>query len=455
VRVGYAKLGQRIALGAGDDWSSIGSDRDEPTVLRQLAQRNPHHEFVLVGMNTGPPLADLGFPSNIVNPWEEGLRGEVRDGLAVVRRQHMNGAKGLTPTGRNEVIRLYDNLTAHLFKGLDALVIWAGTHGTSNSPMPGIVKSTRGRWTYPQDQYVTYGAYLLRGISVWREPDPLGREEIWLCPDARNILKHHDAKWPRRHPVLGQFNLRYRSVCCRYGDEREPEACGFPDARWHSGRDYWVATDTYVGSTLEICGVHPGSFEGGYAWHDRCRFGMFVNEAGTNVPDYLSRKVALRDWVLPLGYDWLHGNWTTRSLTELGVSIEPAPTADYYPILCSARSTFTTPSSGSGWATAKPWEAFGVRTVCFFHPEYDTQGHIIPTLAQVEAGTVEDVELAHLARWLRVSTPEQLRERVDWVNRDEGVWSWLTQAQYNLFRRTYDARPYLRKIEERISGKAS
>jgi hypothetical protein len=447
LRVGYAKLGQRVRLDAARDWSSIGSDRDEPTVLAELARRNPDWELVLVGMNTGENPTELGFPPNVTNPWSNGLRDEVKIRLAAIRKQHVNGT-GLTIEGRYAVISMYDELTAPLFHELDACVVWAGTHGTSNSPMPGITPKTRGRYTFPQDQYVTYGSYLLRGLSVWREPDPLKREEIWLVPDVRNVLKFHDEKWPRRREILGQFGLEYRSICCRYGDPREPDECGF-EAEWHSERNYWTATDRYVGSGLEICGVHPDTDdEGGRPFADRRRFGLFINEADPRAK--LSRRVALRDWVLPLGPDFVHGNWTAESQRTLGMTIEPAPSRDYYALLGSVRSTFTTPSSGSGWATAKPWEAFAVNAVCFIHPNYDTQGHIIPTLDQVQNGEVADENLCHLARWLRVETPEQLAQRVRAVDESEETWRWLSALQFNIYQEAQRDPRYLRTIEERV-----
>ncbi len=123
------------------------------------------------------------------------------------------------------------------------------------------------------------------------------------------------------------------------------------------------------------------------------------------------------------------------------------------------RSTFTTPSSGSGWATTKPWQAFAVGTVCFFHPEYDTQGHIIPTLKQLDDAERNqspdavhgwDVNTAQLARWLRVRDAGDLAKRVRHLNEDHDAWWWLVVQQ----RRLYDAACanllHVKMIEERL-----
>src|SRR5690606_24452107 len=128
--------------------------------------------------------------------------------------------------------------------------------------------------------------------------------------------------------------------------------------------------------------------------------------------DTKSRFTAMRDWVLPLEPDWVHGTWSKESQEKLGRTIEPAPWEAYYPQLHSVRCTFTTPSSGSGWATTKPWEAFAAGTVCFFHPVYDDQYNILAEAPD------------YLYAWLRVSTPEELKVRVDHLNSRAGGSDW-------------------------------
>jgi hypothetical protein len=119
------------------------------------------------------------------------------------------------------------------------------------------------------------------------------------------------------------------------------------------------------------------------------------------------------------------------------------------------RSTFTTPSSGSGWATTKPWQAFAHGTVCFFHPEYDTQGHIIPTLAQANddvycADHGVDEGLRHLARWLRVRDSAELYKRVHELDANHDAWWWLVQKQRRLYDRACDKLMHVKMIERRL-----
>ena len=119
-----------------------------------------------------------------------------------------------------------------------------------------------------------------------------------------------------------------------------------------------------------------------------------------------------------------------------------APWEEYFPKLHSVRTTLTTPSSGSGWATAKPWEAFAAGTVCFFHPAYDTQNHIL--------GDAD----AWLQDWLRVPTATELWKRVERLNSPDGYYEWrkIVQLQREHFDRALQDLTYMKMIEERIYG---
>src|SRR5690606_20680397 len=114
-------------------------------------------------------------------------------------------------------------LFAPIYDKLDGVVMWVGQHGTSNARIP---KVKEAELTKPQDSFVYYAGYHIAGINRWREPDPLGRREVWLCADARNFLKARDLKNPPGH-ILGQFDFTKKEKHWRYGDPRTPEEVGF------------------------------------------------------------------------------------------------------------------------------------------------------------------------------------------------------------------------------------
>jgi hypothetical protein len=435
-RVGYAKLGRNMPLDP-KNWGVVGGDDEPPLLLKTLALTYPDVEWVLVGRNSGEKPEDVGLPSNVTNPWTN-LREVVSSKLRAAR-------------DTNEKIAVYDEYTLDLFRSVDGLVIWTGQHGTSNSPIPTVGAGWESV-TKPQEAFINYASYVIRGINAFRQVDPVHREEVWVCPDPRNYVKCRDLKWPPRHPVLGQFVFDRTDKHERYSDTRTPEECGFADVveRVDDGH-VWLARHRYIYSQLEICGILPEHVNAEFSdnFHERARFGLFINEARAYVKN--NRRDAFVDYVLPLNPDFVHGKWGKESqemITALGgPTIEPAPADVYYDKLRSVKCTLTTPSSGSGWATTKPWQAFATGTVCFFHPEYDTQGHIIPTLDQLEAS--EPME-RNLAAWLRVENPEQLHKRVETIASSYETWLWLVRAQRVLYDKACQERRIIKLIAERL-----
>lgn len=456
MKIGYCKLGRAMPL-ARERWGVVGGDDEPPLLLKTLAERHPEHEFVIVGRNSGERPTDVGLPPNVTNPWTDLTR--------VVKRELAGRDQPQRIVGDDlaHVLAVFDHLVVPLFAECDALVVWAGQHGTSNSPMPKIGAGYDDLpWTQPQKSFTLYVSYVVRGINAFRERDPLRYEEIWLVPDPRNYPKARDIKWPQRRPILAQYDFTKREKFERYRDWRTPTECGFDDvATVDETGHVWIGRQTYVYSGLELCGVLPEHVDARFDpdWSGRKHLGLFINEARAYVAQ--NRLDALVDYVLPLAPSWIHGKWSVESkrvIGEWGYDVEPAPAEVYYDKLRSVRATFTTPSSGSGWATTKPWQAFATGTVCFFHPGYDTQGHIIPTLDQVERDDVREPtgfvmsrdELAHLARWLRVCDPGDLAKKVRAVNESEETWRWLVERQ----RALYDARcaelRHVRIIEKRL-----
>jgi len=438
MRIGYAKIGRSIPL-RRERWGFVGGDDEPMLVLQTLARRHPEHEFVIVGKCSDdvPTEAD-GYPPNVTNAWND-VRDEIRATSA-------GCPSPLSMDNKVRITQRYREITGEMFQGLDQMILWTGQHGTSNNPIP-KVGSGWDDITSPQDAFVYYGSYLVSGINMWRAANPIDREEVWLCPDARNYIKARDLKWPLRHPVLGQFEYTRSEKNERWGDTRSPEECGF-NAKWE-GDHVWVAKQHYAYSRLEICGITPEHMNTEFGpWEGRRRFGLFINEARGYVKH--NRLDAMRDWVLPLEPDFVHGQWPKASQEKLGRTVTPAPFDQYYDLLRSVACSFTTPTSGTGWATTKPWQSFATGTVIFFHPQYDTQGNVIPTLKQIQEGKVDhDPDLKQLATWLRPSTPEELRVRVDAVSSSRETWEWLAGQQRAMYDRACTEMNYLHMIERR------
>lgn len=427
-RIGYGKLGRVIEIDP-KKWGENGGDNEPPYLLEQLATRNPDVEFVVVGKNSGwaPHMP------NITNMWQEW-------------KQEPRLKSSATMQERTDRL---DRITGPTFDTLDGMVFWLGQHGTSNSPIPMVDDRTKN--TNPQVSFVEYVSFIARGINRWRAVNPLKREEVWLLPDARNYLKSRDLAWPRRHPVLCQFDWTRDEWNERYGDTRTPQEHGFNmlHARSDSTGERWRATDTYVGSGLELVGI-PRSFgaEEPAGWEDRDHdFGILINEARNyGMRPELTRLHAMQYYVRPLGPAWVHGTWSASSLGKLNQDIQPIPYGQIFNLMQTTKCTFTTPSSGSGWATAKPWESFATGIICFFHPLYDTQDHIL-----YPHGASPSDEMRALHKWLRVKDPADLARKVKAVTTSRSTYEWLARVQYEHFKRELERQRCVTTIEMRLS----
>lgn len=444
-RIGYAKLGRSMPLSL-DRCGSNGGDVEMVPTLKVLAERHPEVDFYLVGRNTGERPQDVGLPANVVNPWVT-WRPRLRELINEAGLNHPN----LSIEEHVQLLQFMRSLTGDTFDSLDGIVMWVGQHGTSNTPLPSIQKP--GTLTKPYDWATLYGSYLLQGINAWRDVDPLKREEVLLNADPRNVVKYRDSKWPWRHPVLSQYDVTNRVKHERYGDGQRmfseflhPSGGELSDwLGYVNDGTIWTSRTRSVYSRLEISGLLPGTpFADTIKYSDNYDrphdFGIIFNETKPDVALDRSRKFILKNWVLPLRPGFIAGKWSDKTLKQLNLDtpIYPVDVKDYFQLLTTTRCTLTTPSSGSGWATAKPWECFAAGVVCFFHPAYDDQNHI---LADAPAA---------LERWLRVKTAADLRDRVEYMRENPGYWTEIVWLQKLHFDNAVKEPRYLTEIEMRL-----
>lgn len=397
MNIGYAKLGRSFDLDPARA-SVAGGDIDVIRLLQRMARDRPDDTFYVWGRNAGGDMRALGYPKNVINLWEN---PKLRD----------------IPIGKIEdMTEPFLEAVGPTVLGLDHHIIWAGQHGSTNTR--GIPPIKGGESTNPQVSALKYSAYILQTLNKWRDQDPHKREEIWLCPDPRNYLKCRDIKWPLFNPVLAQFSQVRNMKHERYGDTKTPAEYAFdtiaevdPDSRtrWLSSADY-----TYAGVELTALRA-PVKDATPWAVLDRQPFGIISNENRAYVKD--NRRVLLKDWVLQrYPQTEVYGIWSDEAKLDLGISPEPIPVSSVYKTFARWKCTFTMPASGSGWATAKAWEAFRSGTICFFHPGYDTQDNIL--------GPQSDLS------YLRVKSPEELWKKVEEVNTHDLLYQTLAKRQY-------------------------
>lgn len=434
-RIGYGKLGRVIDMEPAN-WGECGGDNEPPALLMTLAKRHPDVDWIMLARNKGwtPPLP------NIINPWIE-WAPYIRKANSQLYRVQDQSVKTY-----NDTISFFDELTGETYENLAGAVLWLGQHGTSNSPIPKV--KNRAEFTKAQISQVHYSGHIIRGVNRWRSEDPVKREEVWLLPDVRNYLKARDLAWPRQYPILSQFNWTRTQECERYGDPRLPSFYGFDNRAMLADEENtkWRSHDKYVGSGLELVGIPTdlGAYPG---WEERdIEFGILINEARNyGMKPEMTRLHAMQHYVKPLAPEWVHGTWSVPSKAKLDMDIRPIAYDDIFKKMQRTKSTFTTPSSGSEWATAKPWESFATGIICFFHPSYDTQQHILKP-----DGEFTSDEHRSLYGWLRVKNPEQLAKRVKAVSESREVYTWLANAQRNHLLTEFRRQRCVTTIEKRL-----
>lgn len=424
MKIGYSKIGRSWKLDPRNG-TATGGDADVARTLHLLSRTYPDAEIHLLGRCTEIDPVAAGYPSNVINPWLE-LAPKMKAAFKEFTKKEANGQISKDSVGH--VLDWHERITAPMFTEMDAHIVWSGQHGTSNTKIPQV--EDRSIVTNPQDSFTLYASFILMGLNMWRDMNP-DREELWLCPDPRNYLKARDLKWPLRHPIIAQYEYARTTKHERFGDRTDPSGW---DAKWDpkSNEGVWIAPSKYAYSALEMTAVpNPLLVGERVPWELRYDFGMVVNENRAYVAK--DRLSALQNWVLPYWPEAeIFGKWSAKSMETLGrPDIRPVPYEHLPNTLQRWRTTLTTPASGSGWATAKPWECFAYGVVCFFHPQYDDQDWILRDAPQA------------LHDWLRVQTPEDLKMRVDLLSRDQAAWEWLVAEQHKY---------YIEKYNETLGG---
>jgi hypothetical protein len=446
IRVGYAKIGRNISFDPKD--FGFQGDAEAPQLLYRLAARNPDVTWVIVGRNNRQK--DFPFP-NIENPWAD------------------------RPTGPAHGFA--DKLAVQM--GLfDGVVIHAGQTGTSHRAIP----QSNSTWeqfyrdpdthsTTPQDWAYIYAGFLIDGLNILGNNTDGRAPVVWLVTDPRNYLKARDVKWPTGcNRIAAQYQFVREQRHERFRDDRSPKSLGFDWCTPDRNGEIWVARHTYRYGGLELM-IVPDDWQtwGPRGFDERQPAGVATTSFAIGEKPWRSDLV--RDYLLaahPRAEVW--GRWdagSLRSLDGTGTRLQTGKPSAFPDQLGSWRTTIamkTAPSSlksGSGWTAAKPVQCWAARVVCFMLGELDRQGWLLPSRLktpeshEVAPGlySVRDDWIANdlvLARWCRISKPEEFAKASHAASTSRETWEWLVGAQRDLLRRRWDDHYVERIIEYQL-----
>lgn len=341
MKIAYGKLGRSIPLTL-EAASNVGGDVEVVNLFTRLLDEG--HEVHLISRSQGNKT-DRAFP-NVIDHFGP---GGVFEGIPEADRH------------QGEKFTTYNNFllerAAQLPK-FDAAIIWLGQHGSTLHPLPAVQDAKLGTYTNPMVSDVNYGYPLVVTANVLQARDNL--QPIWMCPDPRNMIKFRDLWDPRQRTVLAQYNTRKDNT---FYDERVGKLYSGGTRYEYSGIEMLaIAHHTWTDDDSFLTSPTPEKL-----------FGLLVNEGYSNLGNK-GRLALIKSWCRD---DFeMFGTWCEASMNTLGRRVTPVAFKDVNTTLNRWRATMTFPATGGGWATAKPWECFHAGTICFKHPDYDTQGHI-------------------------------------------------------------------------------
>lgn len=403
MKIGYAKLGGSFSLNESKV-SPNGGEIDIIRCLRRLSEEYPNDEIVLVGKNSGEHPLELGYNRNVINPWHKAQ-------FKLPTLRHTQDPKEMQALIKNQV----DQLKPY-FENLDAIVIWLGAHGSSNIPLPLSGKNWYDNESLakPLVAFINYCSYLLLSL------DNLKCEPIFLCPDPRNTIKFSELRKRLKYPVIAQYNdvrnIKHDQYCQspEEWDKREAEL-KIEDPEGYREGSKWMSKATYIYSGLEFTSLNAPKEVKPFKTD---LFGIISNEnlKSNTCPRIKFIKEIIETFEDPV----IHGKWSKESQKELGKVIVPIHYTDFYSTLGSFKYTWTLPASGSKWCTAKIWECFMNKTLCFIHPRYDEQNHALKNYPEIRKA-------------LTASSAKEVKEKIDKLEAKPEVYENLINKCYNIF----------------------
>lgn len=418
MRIGYAKLQRAWNLSQANT-STIGGDADVRNLLTRMATDRPDDEFYLIGRCEKVDPAEHGFPKNVYNPW---FTGELKlNTLGAPQVEKDPALPYRFMDGWREQVKDLK---------LDALVYWCGQVANSCFPIPFVGDDWKDplpawppvdtRVTNPHVESMNYTSYLLDYVNQ------TGMEPILICPDPRNTFKPRNTIRPLLNTQLAQADQENMLKHEQY------QVWGQP---WQEGyeRDGSSITSKVVSeyAGIEFTALPHPSAVTALETNDRPHlFGVISNENRAEVPQTKKRRIVIKEYVDLIDKNApIYGNWTEAGAKALGrKDIACVPYHEMFDVLQSFRFTMTFSASGSGWITAKVWEACACGTPIFIHKDYDTQNHMFKHYGK---------EFNDLRKFLRVYTVAQIRQRIKKLE-DPAFYRDIVREQRALFEKAYD-----------------
>ena len=373
MNIGFAKLGKSIKFASA--FSPTGGDLEAPNVLRSLANNNPDKTFYLLGRSDFRKLSDSEVKS--IFPYNN-----VVDGFAEFTPKFIAANPDVLCQWQKESMIQ-----------IDFSVMMVGQIGTVTIPNKIEQVKDRSLTAAVIDMTKAYAT-----PTIYWMNDNLNTPWIEILNDPRytHAACRDFLSLPKK--ILGQYDYTFTHNKIKSYEDQD--------------RELITSTATYNGmETAFLIGKDKDQFT--KHRERRTKFGMILNEGSP------SRFKELSHWVLNRFDDIsIYGKWehaSTLEDTRFKGSIHIDETQK---IMSDTKYTFIIPIA-DGWVTSKYIEMIHAGVIPFLHPSYDTQNHT----------KVPDI--------LRVTSPQELLARVDFLEANSDAYVELKAELYSLLKESY------------------
>lgn len=372
MNIAFGKIGKAIKFDS-KKWSAIGGDNEATLLLLKMAKDHPEDNFYVIQRSDLKrcPEIQAEYP-NIID--------------------FMSDFTPNVPGNHTHIIDKMNRLNVKF----DYCVLYNGICGTWN--IKGVMYKNRKGEIKPTSSLMfqqTYAAPMIHMLNTLND-----LKWMLLVPDSRYFpLMAHDLSHPADH-VLGQINLNNATFCVH--------------------RDYMTCADTPYKCNVSYSGIENMFLidkkrpdHDTYVNSNRThKMNIVLNQGGNGG---LDRYEPLRQYVLDNFDDvTIYGKWNDDIYGSDSRFAGPKRVEEIENVLRDTKYTFIIPIT-KDFATAKFCEMTHYGILPFMHPYYDTQKNI------------------KCNDFLRVSSPQQLKERIDELENNPELYKQLLEEQYNLY----------------------
>jgi hypothetical protein len=404
------------------NWSIYAGDDEAPILYTKLAKQYPQHTFYLIGKS------DIKKIKNSFKKNEHSAFSFFENEIPT------SSFNDLIP---NNIINLFDDYLpdkhgyAHNYLEekiknenlkFDCGIIFAGP-----APYVGIpdkdIQKLDGTKAECLEMFIKYYANIIHVLNI------TGTPYFNIVTDPRYVPIHSRDVYNDEKFILSQINTKF---------ENKKRISGYGELSSLENLRNVTQTFEYAGvETIFMMNLKKTDFT---KMEKPGHFIIALNSAGIAS----ERQKIVEDWLLKTKPPFnvkIYGKWEQDFIDKYPGIFEEKAIRDIEPEFWNARYTFIPPFSQkqSSFVTQKFWKMIYYGIIPFFHPYYDTD------------------KIFNVPDFLRVKTPKQMWERIEYLQNNEQDYRKLLKIIYNILDEKYFSGEYMmNKISEsvfRLTGK--